>query len=365
MRLRIVEILTNAFKPDVRVYKEAKYLIDKGYCVTILCWDREEHDDLPSVENVDGIEVIRFRFISPAGQKRRKWHFYKKYLSSCKKYLKNNDYDYIHCNDLSGAFVGLFANAKKKPMVVDLHEVFETGGKIRRISIRFLLIHILKKSIAGLYENAFYLSDSYKKVRNKLYPLRNYPDSQMVRYMPKSSSSKFRVGFHGWIRTNMESFRILFDAVSSLNDVQVDIHGGGPGLSQIKEWSKNCHNVIIHGPFDGTKELTSLYANTDVVYCGYNKNDVNYQGDAEVVKFYESIVTGTPMIMTEGIGMGEKVSKNGYGVVCDTLNVNDVMESIIMLKDNKSFYNECVKNELSDSYKYKWENAVRILDKIY
>ena len=266
---------------------------------------------------------------------------------------------------MSGAFGGLFVNAKKKPMVVDLHEVFEIGGPIRRFIIRHLIIHILKKSIAGLYENAFYLSDSYKSIRNKLYPLRNYPDSQMIKCLPKTNSKELRIGFHGWIRINMESFRVLFEATSSLDNVRVDIHGGGPGLMQIKEWSANCKNVTIHGPFDGTKELTELYANTDVVFCGYNRNDVNYQGDAEVVKFYESIVTGTPMIMTKGIGMGDKVERNGYGLTCDTLNKNEIINAIILLRDNKSFYNECSKKELADSHKYKWENAVKILDNFY
>ena len=34
-------ILTNGFGPDVRVYKEAKYLVGRGFDVEILCWDRK------------------------------------------------------------------------------------------------------------------------------------------------------------------------------------------------------------------------------------------------------------------------------------------------------------------------------------
>ena len=37
---KVYMILTNGFDPDVRVYKEAKYLVEKNFEVTILCWDR-------------------------------------------------------------------------------------------------------------------------------------------------------------------------------------------------------------------------------------------------------------------------------------------------------------------------------------
>ena len=41
--MNITMLLTNAFEMDVRVYKEARYLIEKGNNVTILCWDRNKN----------------------------------------------------------------------------------------------------------------------------------------------------------------------------------------------------------------------------------------------------------------------------------------------------------------------------------
>lgn len=37
----IVMLLSNAFRPDPRVAREAKTLADAGHQVTILCWDRQ------------------------------------------------------------------------------------------------------------------------------------------------------------------------------------------------------------------------------------------------------------------------------------------------------------------------------------
>lgn len=361
----IVETLTNGFKPDVRVYKEAIYLVNKGYKVTILCWDREVEDKLPQYEVIDGIEVIRYRHICPAGIKKNKYKKFFYYIMSCRDYMQKNQCDYVHCNDISGAIVGLFSKRSYTPMVVDMHEYFETGSLFKRFLMHYLLLFVFKKSLAGLYENAAYISDSYSSIRDKLYPLRNYPDAGMVEYREKSKSSVLRVGFHGWIRKNMFDLKSLFEAVVEMEGIRVDINGGGPGLLQIKEWAKNNDKVFIHGPFDGTKMMSILYENTDITFCGYDKNDPNYQGDAEVVKYYESIRTATPIIMTKGIGMGDKVEKYGFGVSCDTRNKEEIKQALLRFRDDKTFFEMCRKNELKESPKYIWENAVRILDHIY
>ena len=366
MKKRIVEILTNGFKPDVRVYKEAVYMIQNGYDVTILCWDREPEDELPSEEVIDGIRVVRFRIISAAGRNSsvRKLHSYYRFALECKKYIKKNHFDYIHCNDNSGALVGLYANKSNIPMIVDMHEFFEQGGMIKKNFLRQINLLYLRKSVAGIYENPAYLGEPYKDVRDRLIPLRNYPDSSMVKHLPKEKSNVFRIGFHGWVRPRMIEFEALFEAVNGMDDVRVDINGGGPGVPIITELAKKYSNVHINGSFDGTKELTSLYQKTDLVFCGYDPDDPNYQGEAEIVKFYEAIVTGTPMLMTESIGMGEKVRKNSWGLTCDTRSANEIRQAVIKLKDDKTFWQECSDNELESAPLYSWENAVKRLDEI-
>ena len=62
MKKQITMFLTNGFNPDVRVYKEALYLVEHGFSVKILCWDREECVDYTAHEMVDGIEIVRQNF---------------------------------------------------------------------------------------------------------------------------------------------------------------------------------------------------------------------------------------------------------------------------------------------------------------
>src|SRR5207248_208543 len=63
---RVLMLLSNCFDPDPRVYAEARTLVEAGYEVCVLSWDREskgrEH------EVTDGIEVQRFYVSSSHGR---------------------------------------------------------------------------------------------------------------------------------------------------------------------------------------------------------------------------------------------------------------------------------------------------------
>ncbi len=55
--LRVAMLLSNAFRPDPRVLKEAQTLAQAGYDVTVVAWDRE--GKFPPEERVGGLGVRR------------------------------------------------------------------------------------------------------------------------------------------------------------------------------------------------------------------------------------------------------------------------------------------------------------------
>ena len=365
MKHQITMLLTNAFDPDVRVYKEAVYLVSRGWSVTILCWDRDPGRGLPQREEKDGIEVVRFPIPSVAGSGNKQLPAFFRYIRTCRAYLKAHPCDYLHCNDIDGALTGYLARRRGIPMVFDMHEFYERGSGLKRKVWRHLTLFLLNRSAAGLYENAAYLEAPYRAVRDRLYPLKNYPDAGLVEARPKSESPVFRIGYHGVVRSQVPEFTALFEAVRDLPDVRVDINGGGIDLPALKEAAQDIPNVHLHGPFDGTTMTSSLYEATDVLFCGYDPNNPNYQGDAEVVKFYEAIFTATPILMTASIGMGEKVRRGGYGLTCDTRSPEEIRAAILKLKDDRVLYRACADSERRDASRYDWRTAVKVLDKIY
>ena len=365
---KVTMILTNYFNPDPRVYKEARYLVDRGFSVTVLCWYREDLEGLALRENIDGINVIRFRIKSELGSGTKQIPEYLKFIYECKHYFKMNDTDYIHCNDLDGAIAGWLSRKGGTPFVFDMHEFYEDvgeGHEIKRRVLRSLTKFFIRHSLASIRTNDLYIGENYKSVQDKMILLKNLPDPDLIKAIPKTKSDKFRIGYHGGVRQQYEEFKTLFEATKDLEDTQVDIWGGGSDLKRLQEIAPNYPNVIIHGYFDGARQLTKLYADTDVEFAGYRPYS-NTREHQEVVKFFECIITGTPMILTEAYTkMRKDIESNGYGLTCDTRNVEEVKRCILKLKNDRAFWLSCAQNELRNANQYNWKSAVTVLDKVY
>ena len=369
MKKQITMLLTNGFDPDPRVYKEAVYLVRRGFTVTILCWDRDEGSQYPAHEVIDGIEIVRFRIVSEMGSGKKQLPAFFAYIRACRTYLKSHPCDYFDCNDIDGAIAWYLAKPSGKiPMVFDMHEYYEDVGEghpVKQRIWRWLTIFMIRRSICAFYENDLYLTPPYSSVRDKLLPLKNYPDSDLLRPLPKTESDVFRIGYHGGVRSQTAEFTTLFEAVRDMEDVRVDIHGGGPDLPKLKELEKQYPNVHIHGPFNGITELAGLYANTDMVYAGYRPNALGH-AVCEVGKFFECILTGTPMIMTEALtSMSSRIQKRGYGLICDTRDVEAVRAAVLKLKNDSEFWRQCADREKADAPQYDWQQAVKVLDQVY
>ena len=106
-------ILTNGFDPDVRVYKEAKYLVEKGFNVTILCWDRRCEYLNKEEESIDGIKIKRFFIPSVPGTGIKQLLPYFKFIKEVRKHLKDKEYTYLHCHDFDGFIVGMCTKKRK------------------------------------------------------------------------------------------------------------------------------------------------------------------------------------------------------------------------------------------------------------
>lgn len=368
MNQRITMLLTNSFFPDPRVYKEARYLISRGFKVTILCWYREDDVTLPEKEIVDGIEIIRFHIASKIGSGFKQIPAFFKYIKACRTYLKKNPCDFLHGHDLDGAITAFIARRDKTPIVFDMHEFYEDfahGKALLRKILRFSTIIMIKKSIAAIRTNDLYLKKTYETIQDKLFLLKNFPDCHLVKPLPKTESSKFRIGYHGGVRNQVAEFTTLFESVKDMADVVVDIYGTGPDLPKLKKIASSYENVTIHGRFDGARRLSELYAQADIVFAGYRPNSDTREVQ-EMVKFFECIVTGTPMILTKVYTkMASEIEKFGFGLTCDTRNLDEVRDCVIKMKNDIIFRKKCSENEIRESSKYDWNQAVKILDKIY
>jgi len=357
-------IVTNRFDPDVRVYKEAKYLVSCGFDVEILCWDREGEYKDKEFENIEGIKIKRFFPYTKYGTGLKQIKPFMKFIYECRNYLNSKEYQYLHCHDLDGALVGYLCKSKKCKLIFDMHEFYEgqrNKQKIRLI-IRKAVSYLQNKSDFIIYVNEAQIEHMKLKNKNKLVYLPNYAEIDNYRDCEKEKSDKLRISYIGSVR-QYEELKNLMDAGKDVNNVVISIHGSGTAYTALKSIENDYKNVNITGLYHFSKSV-ELYRKTDLLYVVFNTKFRNWKYGYSV-KFFEAIITKTPVIVSRGSAMEEFVNKYDIGFTIDGSNIQEIKELIVYISENRHLLDEKIKNLEKIQYEFTWERVIKNLNKIY
>lgn len=344
---KIIMILTNGFYSDPRVYKEAEYYIAQGCEVEILCWDRDCKYDIDEIR--DGIKIHRFHIKSKYGSGLKKQlRAYLKFRKSCLKYLKHQNYDILHCHDLDGALVGLKVR-KKIVKIFDMHEYYLVyENKL----LNFIFGKIVRK-VQNKFDYIIYLNDKQKKdIRknnlNKLIFLPNYPEKNLFGDNTKSLSDKIRVAFVGnnrYIKSSMNMIQVC------QKYGEIEMHFYGFGVLDLKEFADK--NIIFHGKYE-YRELCDIYKNVDIINCVYDST-VN---DGFPNKFYEALITHTPLLVDVNSVRSEFIKKYDVGYIVDVNDISTYYNVFEKILQNKNSIIKKVENMNNIKESYTWEDVV-------
>lgn len=355
---QVYMILTNGFDPDIRVYKEAKYLVKKGFDVTILCWDRKcEYKDKQD-DVLDNIKIKRFHILSKPGTGMKQLFPYMKFIRKVRKYLKNKEYKYLHCHDFDGILTGMLTKKKKdKKIIFDMHEIYNNYAYTKNIFFSKIFKYVIKKSDSIIYVNDEQIKNIDKD--DKLIYLPNYPELETYKPVNKTQSDVIRINYIGSLR-DYKSLKSLAEIHNNIENIKVGFFGMGVCYEQLKkEYSSQAIN--IYGKYDGAKESGRIYRDTDILYCAYDPNVQNWK-NAYPVKLYEAVITLTPIIVTENTVAGKFVEENKIGEVIKYCNEKSIVQAIEKIKQN---YTEYTKNLEKITNNYEWNNIAKNLEKIY
>lgn len=361
---RIKMILTNSFGPDVRVYKEAKYLISKGFDVEILCWDRENEYRNKDVEEIDGISIKRFNPYAKYGSGLKQVKAFIEFINEIKKYLLKKEFDYIHCHDLDGTLTGYIANQNKSCLIFDMHEFYEVQGKKQRIRfiIRLIVKFLQSKSNHIIYVNELQTTVMKESDKKKLIYLPNYPDVTNYINSDKRYSKQLRISYIGAVRQYSE-LKNLMDACKKIDNVEINIHGTGVAYNNLNMIKMDYPNVNITGKYNFS-ESAKLYSEADILYALYPITSIQYR-TSYPVKLFEAIITKTPLIVSKGTVLEDFVLNHDIGFIVDGSNVEEIRELVNYINDHKYVLEEKMENLEKIQYDYSWEEVVKNLDKIY
>lgn len=355
---KVYMILTNGFDPDVRVYKEAKYLVEQNYEVTILCWDRKcEYKNKPE-EILDGMKIKRFFIPSVPGTGMRQLIPYFKFIINIKRYLRNKECGYLHCHDFDGIVAGLLSKKQiHKQIIFDMHEIYNNYSYAKNNIFKFIFNSVIKKANYIIYVNDEQIKEI--KDKSKLVYLPNYPEEKDYLPYKKSKNKKVRINYIGSLR-DYNSLKALAEIGIQDTRIEVGLYGIGVCYEKLKEEYENTH-IKIYGKYDGLKESGEIYRNTDILYCSYNPEIKNWK-NAYPVKLYESIITSTPIIVSKDTVAGDFVRNNNIGEEVEYSNIDSIKNKIYKIIEN---FNEYTSNISSICKKYHWSSIAKNLNTIY
>lgn len=368
-------LLDNGFNPDLRVYKEAQYLVKNNNEVEIICLDKKnQYIDKP-IENIDGIKIRRLfcrtekttKLIEKNAIVRKlKYVIYFwwliKFLKQAKKYLKKEEYDVLQCHDIDMVFWACLLFRKKK-IVFDMHEYYkDKNSKLANFVVDKMVRLAQNRATWIIHVNDFQLKDVKEKNKSKLVYLPNYPEKFKFENIEHKPAENIRVCYTGIIRHEHELCDLI-KAAQGIEGVQVNINGAGPAYDAVYEFAKDYKNVVLTGAYSHS-QINTFYKNTDLSYIVYDSSNINNR-NALPTKLFESIIAKVPVIVAKNSLMGEFVESNGIGFCIEENGSEDIKKILEEITKNKDILRKKVENISKIANSYSWENIVGNLDVIY
>jgi len=366
MGKNIYMLITGAFLPHegryLRVYNQARALVNGGYHVTILAWDRM--CKLPPRVNIDGIDVVRIQHRAPRGVGPRNLHNIWVYNNIARGMLIDATPDCIHCFNIDTIHSGLRASRKlHSNTILDLCEPnYYRGFWKRRYNWLLYFIEMYEAKYAISFDHVF-VHNQYQMDKLRASNIQNIskigsdPNRSSVVQSCRDikNSERVVIGRLGSIWKN-NCIEELLRAIHNINSNSelYELYLAGIVFDNYKEqfaaMQKEYHKYLtVHGSYN-IKDVGYIYDSIDVSVIIYNKQQF---GNITPTKLFESMAHGVPVVVNDVGEMSEIVLNGNCGVVVDESDDDSICDGIKQICHDP------------DEYREMSENCIRLISSTY
>lgn len=345
--MKVAMLLDNPFTELMpypkRVYYEAKSLIDNGYDVTVYC--KNEIDlGLPAQEKIEGIKIIRC------------FNFFLGTSVQIDKYLKSNidiynsiqeRYDVYHCHDTNTWPIGyLLAKRDNAKFICETHEFFPDfickewhKNDLFKYELSKLLVEA-RGAYIKYADSVITVSNPTSERLFEIYKLKEKPlvlyntrpikklefckDNNKLRQKYNINPSYKVLLFQGIV----EQARGLDVLIKSMRHVDntILIVAGVDRNDYINELKK----IIVEEKISSKVVFTGFMASDELLKASFQADVLIYLGKPLVEnmeltipnKFFDYIMAGKPMIVSDLYALKEIVDLYNIGLCIDIHNIN-------------------------------------------
>ena len=318
MPRKILMLLSNEYRPDPRVRKEAMTLHEAGHDVTVLCWNRSlkaaDHQVDP------GVVIERVRTGKVGGMMTLSANvplfFVRAYLRS-----RRLEFDAVHCHDYDTLMLGAFiCRLRQVPLVYDSHEWY---SKMVEDDLPGFVCQIIESSESLLLANCDAVIAANDAIRDHLIDsgaaavsvVMNCvdlpPDAAREAYRDKERVSLFYGG-------SLEPGRFvdeMLEAAKGGDGCVLRIAGNGRLAEDVRRAATESDRVQFLGYISQEQVLLNVCRSDAVVCMMEPRNGNNVIGTPN--KLFEAMAYGVPAIVTQGTHSGEVVTRLDCGVAVE------------------------------------------------
>lgn len=349
---------------DSRASKEISALIEAGYKVFILGWNRDgnaKKKTLALFENAN-VEILFYDCFAKNGIGLRNISKLLKFILWVKKNLEITNPDYVHACDLDaglGSF--LFCKLKQKKLIYDIFDYYIDSRNMPKIAqfivekIEISIINFAKATIICTEERKIQISKAHPK---KIIVLHNSPDVESV----DNGKIEYDYAYCGSLGTKRLLNEILSDYKEHL-ELKFCFAGYGEFACLAEENDKKCPCFTFRGPVPYA-EVLDIEKKSRCLAAIYEPTIRNHRLCAPN-KFYEALALAKPVIVCKGTGIDKIVQENEIGYVIDY----DVSQFYVAVEKIKNNSEQSVlmgrKARVLYEQNYKWSVMKQRLIELY
>jgi len=369
--------LAKAFQTDPRPRQEAKSLVNAGYSVFVLAWDREHQFN--SIENVDGamvrsLEYLHLGRFSGSGLALGALILQiLLFLETLKLVGRLGARPIVHAHDLNTLLPACLLRTLRISigLVYDCHELsYAAYGEFFNPNMG-RIIQAIEKRYIGYADAVLTVSEtvaSYlRRFNSRTEVVYNCPQAADIPRIPREEARSrldlpidaFIVSSVGTIRYDSRLDLMIHVATfTKKQNIQYLIVGDGPSAFGVREAARASGDIHLKILPRVSRETALLFVlASDLTWAVYQHGIESLNPRVTIPwKFFESLACGVPLVVEKDTIRADMVRKFKCGVVLESDEPSYVSQVILSLVDRPSDYqNMCVKAKSAFSLQFSWE----------
>jgi glycosyltransferase involved in cell wall biosynthesis len=371
-------LLSNAFRPDPRVAREAEALARAGHQVTVVCWDREA--GFASQESVGGYEIERVKDVRTVyGAGARQLLFIPRFWGAAARRVRALQPEVLHCHDLDTLAAGWWLKPRTGArLIYDAHEDYPAMMSLYLprplvAGLSWLERRLLRRVDCTVTASTVFADKLRAQGVGPVVTIGNYQPLGPFAALDAAAVAAVRaalglgpddyvVAYIGGFSRNRQLLPLI-EAARELSQVQVLLWGEGHQRAAVEQAVQGLPNVRYLGWLPA--EQVPLYtAMADVIYyCllpdypGAIYNAPNTLTNA--------MAAGRPIIANDVGDLGRIVRQTGCGVLLSAVSPETIRQAVLSLSDPSVRRKMGAAGRAAAETEYSWSAAERLLLQVY